>query len=213
MPAVFKQSIDASLSTEVWKITESEAFFLSQLTLGEDDKKTIPALSLLSRRLEKLACRAALKDLLQEHSLPVSLENLHYSAQGAPFLEPYRLSFSHNRQYTAVALSTTRPVGIDIERIGIRLEKLYPRFLNEKEIANCNPHNPCELHYYWGAKEAIYKVYALTGINFSRDILILPRERKGCLRKNGTTHTFQLWHKQIDDNCLVIARPESSSFI
>lgn len=207
MPAVFKQSIHASLFVEVWNFTESEAIFLSQLALDKTDRQNILALSLPKRRLEKLACRAALTDLLRENSLPPSLENLHYSAYGAPLLAPYYISFSHSGQYAAVALSPTYPVGIDIEKIGMRMARLHSRFMNAKEIADCNLCNPAELHYYWGAKEAICKIYALGQINHVDDMLILPCEQKGFLRTNDTVHTYRLWHRQIDGNCLVIACP------
>ena len=89
MSRLLQQKIDASLSIEVWRFEESEAFFWSELPLGEADAAAIRSLRLERRRLERLACRMALLDLLRSLSLTPDLKGLTYDEQGKPHLEDH----------------------------------------------------------------------------------------------------------------------------
>lgn len=194
---------------EVWNFTESEAFLLSQLALSEPDKQSILSLQLSKRRLEKLACRYALQDLLRHHEIPVNITSLSYSGTGAPQLTPLFISFSHSNNYAAVALSFLSPIGIDIEKIGHRLQNIYSHFLNEQEISEIDTQNERLLHYYWGAKEAIYKAHAIGEINYQADIHILPIEtQQAYLINNGQKTNYHLFHRETDGNCMVVAVEE-----
>jgi len=209
MPVIFQEKIDASLTTEVWNFTESEAFLLSQLTLNDHDKRNILSLQLPKRRLEKLACRMALQDILHLECPTSDLTALTYSQTGAPQLPPHHLSFSHSTNYAAVAFSPTQPVGIDIEKIGHRLENVYSHFMNEEEISQVDCHNANLLHYYWGAKEALYKLHSTGHLDYQTDIHILPYEsQQGYLLVDGQKTNYHLIHREIDGNCLVIAIAE-----
>lgn len=205
MSRLLQQKIDASLSIEVWRFEESEAFFWSELPLGEADAAAIRSLRLERRRLERLACRMALLDLLRSLSLTPDLKGLTYDEQGKPHLEDLHISFSHSGDYAAVAMSTECPVGIDIEVMGERVGRLYQRFLNEEELAECNSSDLSQLHYYWGAKEAIYKATRVD--DPFEEITIRPSENRGIVHKKTGTERYRLYHQIIEGCCLIVARP------
>ena len=89
----------------------------------------------------------ALMDLLRSFSLSTDLKGLTYDEHGKPQLGDLHISFSHSGNFAAVALSTECPVGIDIEVMGERVGRLYQRFLNEEELAECNTSDLSQLHY------------------------------------------------------------------
>ncbi len=205
MPALFREKLNASLSIEVWTISESEAFFHSFLATDAERSEEISALRNEKRRLERLACRAALTDLVQHFSLPLSITDLHYAESGAPVLHgPWHISFSHSNQYAAVAVSTETRVGIDIERKGGRILKLSDKILNEEEKTWCDLSSPDELYYCWCGKEAIYKI--VNTPRFPKDITINPiHKQTGFIKTDDGLRSFRLFRKEMADCCLVIA--------
>lgn len=207
MPVFFHKHINSSLSVEVWHFAESEDFFLSNLTLSSADHAQLKTLTLAKRRLERLGCRMALQDLLNKKGLLIHLSSLEYSTAGQPLLSPIHISFSHTGQYAAVALSTSGPIGIDIEQIGSRLQKGCSHFLNEEELLTCDVSNNEDLHYYWGAKEALYKLQNIS--RYKQEITIRPiRERTGLIKNNDNIKQYRIWHNNIDNLCLVVAYSE-----
>lgn len=204
MPALFRKKLDASLAIGVWMISESEAFFHSFLAI-DDRAEEFSTLRNGKRRLERLACRAALADLIQHFSLPLSINDLHYAGNGAPVLhEPWHISFSHSNQYAAVAVSPEKDVGIDIEKKGSRILKLSDKILNAEEKTWCDRSNPDELYYYWCAKESIYKI--VNTQCFPKDITISPiHEQTGFIETNDGLLNFRLFREEVADFCLVIA--------
>lgn len=205
MSRLLQQKIDASLSIEVWHFEESEAFFWSELPLGAEDAAAIRSLRLERRRLERLACRMALLDLLRALSLTPDLRNLSYDEHGKPHLGDLHISFSHSGNYAAVAISTECPVGIDIEVLGERVGRVYQRFLNKKELSECDTADLSQLHYYWGAKEAIYKATRVD--DPFEGITIRPSESLGIVHKKTGTEKYRLYLEYLEDFCLVAARP------
>lgn len=140
----------------IWKITESEEELRAQLSHPELYADKVARLKPGSRRLlEVLAVRRAMKELFYGAEREVL-----YTPDGAPYLAdgPY-LSISHTDGYAAVITSDV-PVGIDIERIGSRVQKVVSHFLRPEEIAilQLYPDYNLSLHLAWSAKEAAYKV-------------------------------------------------------
>lgn len=145
----------------VWKITESEEELRAQLTHPELYADKVANLKSGSRRmLEVLAVRRAMKELFYGDEREVL-----YTVDGAPYLTdgPY-ISISHTEGYAAV-ISSDVPVGIDIERLGTRVQKVVKHYLRQEEevilrLASASIHDDylfC-LHLAWSAKETAYKV-------------------------------------------------------
>ena len=141
----------------IWKITESEEELRAQLSHPELYADKVARLKPGSRRLlEVLAVRRAMKELFYGEE-----QEVVYDEHGKPSLKagkPY-ISISHTHGYAAV-ISSDVPVGIDIERIGNRVEKVVSHFLKQEELVTLALYSEAipALHLAWSAKEAAFKI-------------------------------------------------------
>lgn len=151
-----------------------------------EERASIEGFSSTSRRAERLAWRALLREVV---SGPICNEiNIEYNPQGAPSLrEPIRIgdfhythiSVSHCRQMVAITVSTS-PCGIDIESLERGLERLAERYMTPKERGLSDDKRLASA--VWSAKEALYKVALRSGLDLRRDIEITSADlRKGRL--------------------------------
>lgn len=116
------------------------------------------------------AGRAMIKEILSYYlHISKNLIRLHESSHGKPYLafppvkHPLYFNISHTEGYLAFALSTSTPVGIDIEKVdrNVRLHSLIGRFFHEKEIIKFLNYSDDERKKqfirYWTLKEAFLK--------------------------------------------------------
>jgi phosphopantetheinyl transferase len=175
MSLILKKQISQNISVAVWQIAETEEYFFNSLRLLPEDKANIGNIKLQKVRLQKLACRAALAELIGSNEISII-----YSETGQPQLEDYHISFSHTEKTVAVALAKT-PVGIDIEELNPRILPLYSRFMSPQEIEDCDVTNLKELYYFWCAKEAMYKWFSLKNLDFIEDLFVDKDKNKGVI--------------------------------
>ena len=171
MPLFYKKEENSGGIVAVWEITESIEDLQRQLNLTNSELTRVNSFRLDKRKLEFLATRCLLKEILQQD--PV----ISYLESGRPILEnsKYNLSISHTKGYVAVTLSKSKYSGIDIEYPSERVVKVYDRFVSsdEKEFI---PENK-ELEYYtliWCLKEAMYKIFDEKSVVFNRDLRCFP---------------------------------------
>lgn len=167
MPIVLHQNILQDTAFCVLKNTESEAELLRQLVLSENDRQQWAALSLSKRRLERLACRKALSILLNNNHL-----DIHYTASGKPFIEDFFLSFSHCGDYVAAAISKNYSIGIDIEKVTTRFQRIASRYVSDKEFEMNDLSSNEALCQIWCVKEAVYKMIDTNSVDFKQDIIV-----------------------------------------
>ena len=124
MPLVYQQNINAATKIGVWHIAESEDYFLQQVPLQRDI--THP-----HKRLQHLAGRMILKELYPD--FPYSL--IRIADTRKPFLEDeaYHFSISHCGDYAAAIVSNKNRVGVDIELVTAKTEKVKHKFLSAEE--------------------------------------------------------------------------------
>lgn len=168
MPQFFSEKIDNAGGVYVWKISETEEELLALRTLSESEQSHLQLLKNPQKRLHWLAYRVLLQEVLGENF------EIHYLDDGKPVLVfPKKfLSVSHSKDFAAVFLSDTQDVGVDIEKISDRIQKVVPRFLSETEQQNCDLSDSALLHFYWGAKEAVYKLFNVHRLLFEKQIHI-----------------------------------------
>jgi phosphopantetheinyl transferase (holo-ACP synthase) len=166
MPQFFSEQIDDIGAVSVWKASETEEDLLSLRRLSVSEQSHLQGLKNPQKRLHWLAYRVLLRDMLGGDF------EINYLENGKPVLiSPQKfLSVSHSKDFAAVFLSDTHNVGIDIEKISDRIQKVYPRFLNEKEQQNSDLSDSALLHFYWGAKEAVYKMFSPHRLLFAEQI-------------------------------------------
>jgi 4'-phosphopantetheinyl transferase len=197
----------------LWHITEDEAYFLRKLPLTDMEKAEIEG-STGRKKLEKLAGKLLFRKLTG-WALTIEKDN-----NGKPFFKDsdLHLSLSHSGDYVAGIISE-RPVGIDIQYLTLKLERVAPRVMNENKLKNLDPNNRLEhLHVYWGAKEALYKAYGQKGLDFKKHIIIEPfsdmvidekaqaiKITEGSVLKDNQEHRFNIFYKKIKNYILVYA--------
>lgn len=156
----------------VWKITESEEA-LQQL-LDEKSVKEISSIRSGQRRIESLAVRALVTTILG-HSTTIA-----HNENGAPLLPDesnLHISISHTKGYAAILLSNYPCIGIDIEQISNRVERVKDYFLHTEE----KPKSLIGLLLHWCAKESAYKALHQPGLSFRTALKIsdFTEELKG----------------------------------
>ena len=166
MPLVYQQNINESTRLAVWHITEPENFFGQKVPLT--GKISHP-----HKRLQHLAGRYLLPVLFED--FPLSL--IRIAETRKPFLQgdPFHFSISHSGEYAAAIVSSRNRVGVDIETVSEKVERVVHKFLPEAEqemifaLAEktggiSNRRNLLTLA--WSVKETMYKWYCDEAVDF-----------------------------------------------
>ena len=195
MPIFFQQQINDTTRMGIWKIEETEDFFLGSVPLHRD--VTHP-----HKRLQHLAGRYLLQFLFP--AFPYELIKIADTRK--PFLpdEQYHFSISHCGDYAAAIVSKRSRVGIDIEIPTEKVEKIKDKFLNAEEMTELATGNwppvadamtretPNGNHQLvtvlWSAKEAVFKWYGNGGVDFSDHIRLQ--------KKNNGEHTMDCFFEK-----------------
>jgi len=153
----------------VWKITEPEAFFTAATGMQSNRKQE-------HRRLEHLAGRFLLQ-LLQPD---ISVKDILVNPLGKPFHPHHsvRFSISHSYPYVAVAIHPSEEVGLDLQVITSKIERLQHKFLSAEE-QYFTEGNPARITLAWTAKEAAFKWFGEGQIDFIRHMPITHMEVQG----------------------------------
>jgi 4'-phosphopantetheinyl transferase EntD len=167
MPLFYQHNINEFTKLAIWHITEDEDFFLRRVPLKRD-------VSHAQKKLQHLAGRYLLTELFSDFPL----EEILIADTRKPYLEgeKYHFSISHFGQYAAAIVSSSRRVGVDIEKAGPTVENIRNKFLSEVESAIAfnsiekSGHLLRQLTLLWSAKESIFKWYSLGKVNFKEHI-------------------------------------------
>lgn len=159
-----KKIFSEQFTLAVWRIEEELAFFADAVTAS-------PLISNKNQQLQWYASRHLI-NTIKGNATEVVKDN-----SGKPFLqnEPYSISISHTSQFAAAMLSTQYTVGVDVEALHPKVERVAHKFLHPQEIAEISPAEKIEkLILYWSAKEALYKLYGKGGLEFKTQLVIDP---------------------------------------
>ncbi len=163
MSLFYQQNINETTRLGIWKIEEPEEFFLRSVPLQK-------AITHPHKRLQHLAGRFLLPFLFPDFP-HVEIE---IADTRKPFLpeEQYHFSISHCGDYAAAIVSSTSRVGIDIEMITPRVERIKEKFLHPDELAfvHSKEQQVPLLTLLWSAKEAMFKWWGSGDVDFS-DVL------------------------------------------
>lgn len=185
MAIAFRKQVDADTEFALWRIEEEADTLYRQLQLNEHEKAYVEQLANGKRHLHWLGTRVLLRTMLDTSEYI----DCKIDSHGKPYLVslPYHISLSHSFDYAAVMISKTRPVGIDIEQIKQKVERIAPRFLRPEELAFVNaPNKIAHLYVCWAAKEAVYKCYGQKEVSFLDNIALEPFDftKEGALNAN-----------------------------
>ncbi|MBW0160963.1 MAG: 4'-phosphopantetheinyl transferase superfamily protein [Sediminibacterium sp. Gen4] len=178
MPLFYQQDINQDTRLAVWEICEAESFFLEKVSLKKEI--THP-----QKRLQHLAGRYLLGYLFPD--FPAEL--IEIADTRKPFLpdEQYHFSISHCGNFAAAIVSRSERVGIDVELLTPRVEKIKHKFLHPEELQMVD-HTAIDrvqlLTLLWSAKEAMFKWWGNGDVDFSEVLRIyeLPDKSEGTLK-------------------------------
>lgn len=174
MPLLIHRDISDETILGIWKIEESEDWFRSQLKLDEDEKKLIDSIRNPQRKIHWLSSRLLIRILLDS---PAGHIHLTSDQNGMPVVQNYdvKISISHSSQMSALLMSRDSAVGIDIEKISPKIERIQEKFLSAEELKNISyPHRLVQLYIYWCSKEAMYKLDGRRQLDFRKNLFINP---------------------------------------
>ena len=171
MPVIDDLNLSPITRVVIWEINESLQDLKSKVILSEDSLKLLNQKKSEIQKKQFLAIRNIFKLLSIEDN------EVKYGKVGKPiFSQNKTLSISHSGNYAAVIMSD-HSVGIDIETINDRILKIKSKYL-ETEL-----NYPLELNtetslVYWNIKESVFKAVDKPGIDFKKNILVLPLDIK-----------------------------------
>lgn len=174
MAIAYRQQVDDDTEFALWKIEEEADELYSQLQLDTWEQAYYEKLNKSKRHLHWLGTRVLLRKMLKTDEYIDCKVDIH----GKPYLVnlPYHISLSHSFDYAAVMISRSRPVGIDIEQIKEKVERIAEKFLDPRELEfiSEDKHRIQQLYVCWCAKEAVYKCYGQKEVSFLDNISLEP---------------------------------------
>jgi phosphopantetheinyl transferase len=194
MPLFYQQNINEETRLAIWKIEETQTFFESRVPIKKD-------VSHPHKRLQHLAGRYLLPFLFNDFPL----EEILIADTRKPFLkdEKYHFSISHSGDFAAAIVSKNQRVGIDVEVIVSKIERIRHKFISapEYELAkrawglnseseDQNDKILALQTLIWSAKESIYKWYGDGLVDFKQHMIL--RDFSNQSQKNDHELSFLL---------------------
>jgi 4'-phosphopantetheinyl transferase len=178
MALAYHKKIDSSTSFAIWKIEESPDELLAQLQLKEHEKSYLESLVSDKRNMHWLSTRVLLRKMMDTEEYI----DCRVDESGKPYLTnfPHFISLSHSYDYAAVMVSKNKAVGIDIELIKDKIDRIANKFMTDKELQFIDENQRIEhLYVCWCAKEAIYKLHGKKNVSFIGNIELQPFHYQG----------------------------------
>jgi len=214
MGCITKHYLNKETVIGVWKIEEDIDTLLSMVEFSPEDRKRYEFFRSNSRKIEFLSVRALLAEMLGREARIV------YNKNNKPFIKDgsHFISITHSNKLTAILLSKTERVGIDLEYMRVNINAFASKFLNKREkITRRWADRTYHLYIHWCAKEAIYKICDKEGINIVNDITIQPFEVResgeitGTVENERISDRFTLYYSRYDNYTIVWTKKKHES--
>ena len=167
MPQIFSNNLHPFGNLLLWKVEEELDWFKEQLDLVPDLWVEYDSLANQAIRHRWLASRYAVQQVTQQSPLELLKDQ-----SGRPFLGVERkpLSLSHCEGFVA-AIHSDVSVGIDVERISSRVQKIKNYFMRDEELDLLGEENEA-LILAWSAKESIFKWFGEKHLGYKSQLCI-----------------------------------------
>ncbi|MGY3088912.1 4'-phosphopantetheinyl transferase [Hymenobacter sp. UYAg731] len=181
MPLHSIQRLSPTAVLGLWHLTETPTDLWFLLPQKAAYRQLRPATADEVRKAQWLAGRvlvhALMTEILPMHHPPLVVRN---DATGRPWLAGIAasvgltVSLSHSGSWVAALLSQGGRVGVDVEIIRDKAQRLASKFLAAQEwaAAQAVPDGPAHYTLLWSAKETLYKLAAQRGIIFRQQLLL-----------------------------------------
>jgi len=171
MPLFFSLE-EKNFQLAVWKMDEDLDELLHESSLSAADLARANSFTHAARKKEWICIRLLLKKLNWNFSIG-------YHESGKPFLENSmaHISISHTKDFAGLIISDYSVVGIDLERINPRIEKIAHKFVSSEEEKMLAGENHLEkLFVIWGVKEVLFKMHSIGELLFKEHLAVMPFE-------------------------------------
>ena len=176
MPLHSIQHLSPTAALGLWHLTEGPADLWAQLPPAY--RPLLPATATEVRQTQWLAGRALIQTLLEalgHPDLPASAV-LRNDADGRPWLAGAApgavASLSHSGSWVAALLAPHGRVGVDVELVRDKAQRLARKYLSDQELLAAAAAGPAHYSLLWSAKETLYKLAARRGIIFREQLLL-----------------------------------------
>lgn len=160
-------TVNSSTKVLIWKIEESfEA-------LNQDVELTPHCQQRLNGMRSEIHQRGFLSIRHLLAAVGYTDYDLYYDENGKPHLKDGKhISITHSFEFSAIIVSDTMSVGIDIEKQRDKILRIAHKFTPLEEYRTLANHEALirKLTIVWGGKESIYKAYAQEGLSFLKNI-------------------------------------------
>ena len=170
----------------IWHITETSDELYALLDTKKYDSQLLGMKNEV-RRAEWLAVRLLVKELFGPEA------EVAYHPTGHPYLKnsTTHISISHTKGFAAVAYHHEAPVGMDIEYLSSRVERIALRFTTRDEASYIDRHDESVRQMYhlinWSAKETLYKLFDSPSMAEFKEVFhIAPYALAECGTMNAT---------------------------
>ncbi len=176
MPFAHTLSFEPAGELVLWKVEETPAWFIDQLSLSKRLWQDFHQISAQNVRLQWLASRFALQQVAKVPEMEV-----HKDHFGKPHLaNDHRfMSLSHCQGYAA-AIAAEVPVGVDVEMVSSRVQRIKDRFLSKTEQGLLGQ-SDAALMLAWSAKESVYKLHGEKKLLFKEQMIIEGQDADACV--------------------------------
>lgn len=217
MPLLLHTHLTHGGELGLWRITETEQYFLDLLLLYPAELRQLATIK-GRRRVEWLAVRQLVHEMSGRRVRGPFVKDEF----GKPRLldTDWHLSISHSHEL-AGAIASPHLCGIDVQFIVPKITRLAPKFLNEAEAASLHDeHYLDQLHFYWGAKEALYKAHGRRQLDFKANILVTPftytdyagQTTARVVKEGEETLFFKVWYERSREGYMLVWALETAPF-
>ncbi len=169
MPLYKTITVNPHTTAFLWKIEESYEMLYNTVTLTANCRSRLADMRSEIHRKGFLSIRHLLKAAGYEAS------ELYYNTFGKPYLKDgTHISITHSYTFSAIIISRTVEVGIDIEMQRKKILRIADKFigyewnyLNDKQLVE-------KLSVIWCAKESLYKSLGAAGMSFKQHCKVIP---------------------------------------
>ncbi len=174
---------------------------LDQVRLTEHEMRFVSGVQVEARKREYLTARLLVQ---QQYGVDTRIT---YNEVGKPSLSNgVRISLSHSHGFLGVLFSDTREVGLDIQVHSPKISRIAKKFVSVAEYEFI-PEAAHEDYYHvlWCAKEALFKWYALGGLQFDKELIVKPFTLDGSgfidaeVQKSGLIHNVRLSYEKYEN--------------
>ena len=185
-----------------WRIDEDSVSLLDRIKncLDGDELSQYGQFTHERRRCEWLASRILIERLTGGY------RKIFYEPSGKPYiLGGMNVSITHSYDMVGVMLSKKKNIGLDVEKMNLRILKIEHKFLEKSEISGIKPDHKIEsLYVNWCAKEAMYKAFNIKDFDFKDNFhlasfdYLSSGEVPGVVVKDGTVKKFTVHYNEFD---------------